>query len=490
MDEENLPPRSRKISISQMDQTQLKNQLKHYHSLKLSLPLYSFEEYKKETHSEVLEEIQTDIGNIKQLSKIHRFILCFLPVLNYEVSHSLLLSICNHFSELLSKNTIPIIIHKYDDDDFVEIIYKLQHPMASHLISLNIDENILKILGLTDEKGTNVTGGPFRTIMKVNNDLKKKDRVMKKFGIFIIEDERIVHKIQSNEDLISSQFGVLVQDLVVKVTNPQFFILNMKSLFLEIEFSELKEIENEFKKNLFNQETKETEFDWFLKNSRKFLFFKSFNIKYEKIYFLYLFEEIKIFKSICIDCKRSVDAKFIFNNYLSPETSLFPELTDELIKKFQYDKLEKVVLDLSPGKKPISFNQRDFTEKKKYLPEMRKLEIKNLKELFEFQNHSAKDFSTSMNLFDEILVFLKEKLKEIYTKRFLNSLEFQVMMDFTKNEKKFVQRVDYVYNDDTLNYDDLNTVHLCDSYCELFEKSKSIFSPRLHVQNTPRGNNE
>jgi hypothetical protein len=490
MDEDYLP-RSRKISISQMDQTQLKNQLKQYHSLKLSLPLYSFEEFKKETHSEVLEEIQTDIGNIKQLSKLHRFILCFLPVLNYEVSHSLLLSICNHFVELLSKNTIPIIIHEYDNDDFVEIIYKLQHPMASNLISLNIDENSLKKLGLTDDKDKNVSGGAFRTIMKVTGDLKRKDKSMKKFGIFIIEDERIVQKIQSNEDLISNQFGVLVQDLVVKVTNPQFFILNMKSLFLDIDFSKLKEIENEFKKNLFNQETKETEFDWFLKNSRKFLFFKSFNIKYEKIHFLYLFEEIKIFKSISNDFKRSFDAKFIFNYYLSPQTSLFPELTDELIKKFKYDKLEKVVLDISP-KKPITFNQRDFSEKKKYLPEMKKLKIKNLKELFEFQSHSAKDFSSSKHLFDEILVYLKEKLKEIYSKRFLNSLEFQVMMDFTKNENKFIQRVDYVYNDDTLNYDDLNTVHLCDSYCEIFEKSKTIFSPRLHVlvQNTPREGNE
>eukprot|EP01080_Neovahlkampfia_damariscottae_P010357 gene10357-2886_t len=476
---------------------ELEKKLNQYNSTKLFLPIWSFEEYEKKQHTEILDDIKIEIGNVKQLSKIHRFILCFLPIKNYDVSHSLLLSICDNFFELLSLNTIPIIINEYDDDDLAEIIFRLQHPMASNLLSLNLDQISLETLGLTGDNDI-FLGGPFRTIMTVTNNLTRSfPKLMKKFGIFIVENGRIECKILSNDDLILDHFGIILQDLVVKVTDPQFFVLNLKSLFIDLEFAIIQEIETEFKRNLeilkISTVKDNLEFELFLKNETKYLFFSSYILKNENEYSsLLLYEEIKRFKAILNNKRRNLSAKFILDNYFNQSTSLFPNLTKELLKKFdkRTSKETREIINEKKNNSPLNPVRRELQKKKEsflllqklptVLPDIEKFEIKDLSNLFEFQNYSEKDFSTSRDLFDQVEIYLKNHyLFNIYKENFLNSLEFEVLIDFLKKEKKFVKRIDYLFNDDFLNFDDLNIINLCNKYCEIYQQEHHFFSPRL-----------
>ena len=134
------------------------------------------------------------------------------------------------------------------------------------------------------------------------------------------------------------------------------------------------------------------------------------------------------------------------------------------------------------SRSPSLINNINLTNQITVLPEIEKFEIKDLSSLFEFQNYSEKDFTTSNQIFDKVEIFLKKNfLFKFYKEDFIFSLEFETLNNFLKNEKKFVKRIDYILNDDSIEYNDLNLIHLCNNYCNIYQKDH-FFSPRLSIE--------
>lgn len=155
--------------------------------------LVTQEEYNKEIHTKVLNDLYISGKTSKKLSNEHRLCLIHLNNFGSDRYKEVLDMIASNLYFLLKLNTIPIILHQEKKENVKTYQENSLIPQAKNLLFIKVDDQLLKELEfLAFIKKVHGMINGVQGILK-----KEKEELVSQyiFGLIFVEDEKITHKV-------------------------------------------------------------------------------------------------------------------------------------------------------------------------------------------------------------------------------------------------------------------------------------------------------